>query len=252
MTERPVIKKARRIDTLPIDVNALIIVARSMIDQEIVPDSCYMHSEALARACRDLGYDAEPVLADAYYWNDSMHRVFLNQPLRRAIESNPMMMQQHIIHYGEPKFVGIFHGQDVEGPGYNGHVVVRVEDQIIDVTFSQFSRPDHGIHPPAIFIAKTKHFGKPHKLRRMVHLIEGCSVRRNQVLTNSTETGHFCVCLRPDRKVDYLDLRPDTRANIHSLHQDLLEYMPTIQEELEKLVGASAKVEDVSGKGKDE
>lgn len=206
--------------------------------------SCYHISESLFQACTELGIDAEVLFVDTYAWNHDAERIMMdpilfgkwtNQRNLRGFKARQNMRRI------KPKFCGIWNGQKVDGDGYDGHVVVRIEGHLYDATAHQFSRPGFKLITPELVRISMSEFKDLSTKRRfrgtMFHpgvkdpangnsLIEAASMTPEmRVIKLPDDHGHMLYSIRRGLEKDYFDHGPNTRQNIEDLKQDLLWFV---------------------------
>ena len=191
--------------------------------------SCYMISEAIAGACLELGIDAEVLHADAYAWNQDMERLLTDERLFKKWSNldNLGFRAKAKMRQIRPKFVGIHNGQDVEGPGYNGHVVVRIEGEMVDCTIHQFNRPEYNLQAPVLALISMSEFSDLAREQGITGdnmMIAEESITPEMVIKPfGGERGYMLYSIRRGLEKDYFDMSKDTKKNIEVLKDRLVE-----------------------------
>lgn len=230
-------------------MEAEIILNLALIGQgsgQFAP-SCYQISEAMAQALNEKGIEAESVCADFYCINPSglrlqkdakMYRKWADMQTREGRRKYSIkkrrLIAEEIRKFTDgiqPYTLALFHEQQVEGDGYDGHVVVKVEDPvmgtiIIDPTFGQFNRPQHGVVLPEFAVIPFKAFGPAEEFdRSSVVLIEvdSSSLRAGSVAARADYGETRVMMSILDREPDFMDFNPTTRENIAATKKHFLE-----------------------------
>ena len=213
--------------------------------------SCYMISESIAQACEELGIEAEVMFADAYAWNIDAQRLLKSDRLFRKWSRRDRIgfKARRKMRKIRPKFVGIYNGQDVEGPGYNGHVVVRIEGEMVDCTIHQFTRPDYNLNAPDVAVIPMKEFtDMEDEIRNgdtktpagnllTKTMIDEVSVTPEMTIQPfPNDGGYMLYSIRRGLEKDYFDFSPETRDNIRRLKEDLVRIGQAIIDGRTKLV----------------
>lgn len=209
--------------------------------------SCYQISEAMAQALNEKGIEAESVCADFYCINPSglrlqndarMYRKWSDMQTREGRRKYSIKKRRLIAEEirkftdgVQPYTLALFHEQQVEGDGYDGHVVVKVEDPvmgtiIIDPTFGQFNRPQHGVVLPEFAVIPFKAFGPAEQfdLADVVLIEVDSSSMKSGSVAARADYGETRVMMSIlDREPDFMDFNPTTRENIEATKNHFLD-----------------------------
>lgn len=210
------VTQLQRTGVFPHQVDLILHIVLEMQRRGNITPSCYQVSETIVGACKHYGIDAEAIMVDTYVWNCDADRLITNPKLKAQWEGDRSKMgfkkKAQMLRI-KPKFVGIHHGQEVEGEGYNGHVIAKIGNVYVDATAFQFTRADHGLIMPDCMLIKDEQFVN-NDLSHM-DLVE--DVSKNDLsfkVAFPNKDGHVLYCLRPDVEKDYMDHREHTRDNI--------------------------------------
>jgi hypothetical protein len=149
-------KKPRRQRELDDLINRLILIAYPALREEYTPDCCIAAAAILTRVFAEYGYKAEVLTVAVAVYNQAMVKV-LNQGI--AIPNEPNAREMFFSITGAWG-VGITPGSAAVSAkkgidGFGGHLILRVNDYLIDATIQQVSRPEKKIVlPPMLVIDK--------------------------------------------------------------------------------------------------
>jgi hypothetical protein len=108
--------------------------------------TCILHTRLATMLAREAGIRARPLRCNVVVANGKW--LELAEELDRMPETREWR--------GGEWSLGIGHGREVGQPGYDGHVVVVVEERwVLDLTLDQANRPQHGINMHLGYFAVT-------------------------------------------------------------------------------------------------
>lgn len=194
-----------------------VMNACAFVQKLTFPDCCYQISEAMAFALNELGVPAHAQACDVYAWNADFLRYKNGEPIKapRVKQKNtrhPQRKRRGAIKTRpdlDPYTLALYHEQEVEGGGYNGHVICIADGWVLDATASQFHRPhkkvrstffnaiplDAFIHPDMIHPnfqknwVEDKFMVKTSMEQGLISISNVDYIRKN---------GQMAYCLRPD------------------------------------------------------
>jgi len=255
--------KVAMFNQLPRQIEFPFTLLHTMVREGRLPTCCYQLSEALVRVLRQRGYpEARTVLADVFLWNDDYRRVQSDSTLRDEWLNGLRKKESHDKSktYNKrtsfkkrarlskkkkvkPYLASVSHNQNGPDGGYDGHVMVEVDGNIICPTFTQFSRKQHGIKAPPYSIIPVEEFTLDDKseelIEKLCHAFMDASYNGDEEVAKDVamaamsqgyvaikghpERGWFAICLRPDVEPNYMNTTDTAEDNVAWLVKDLLQ-----------------------------
>jgi hypothetical protein len=140
--DRSRFKKGNR-PPLPLLLHALSSVVRPAMLEHFQPNCCIATCAILRRVFRHFGYDAHPLAVSVRIYNSNMMRLIQSGTHFPDSSKDRMTLLKKekawniSIGAGEPM---------ISGPsGFNGHVVLRVGNSLVDASLAQADRAEHDI-----------------------------------------------------------------------------------------------------------
>ena len=242
------------------EVEAVWNCSMAIIKAGVIPPSCYQVSEAIVAVLADYGIEAECVCLDVYAWNKDADTLGVDSNTRNQKRYNdwkkfntqdrPPKGWKKRQYWNElrnldPYTLGVFHGQTVDGDGYDGHVAVIVHDPkfgedkplLIDATWGQFDRSAKGVPcAEGQIIPLHAFFPLPENWGRYGHsIVDDTTLDYPDVKFAHREfpEGHsVLVALLPDHPQVWMDRSPQTPANIQSTIERLRHETTQVLEHL--------------------
>lgn len=101
----------------------------------LAPNRCIAATKTGIKVLRYFGINATPVPCDLTVGNLAWVKWVEGGDLR----AETMPDAAWSVHVGR---------RNTDGPGYNGHVMIRADDMLVDLNFGQVSRPQKGLEVP--------------------------------------------------------------------------------------------------------
>ena len=238
------------IDYVDKRIEAVLNAAHLAQISGIVPDCCYQVSEGIAYSLNEMGFpDAKSMACDVYGWNHHFTRAKSGEAIVKRIPKH--QVNRHPQRGGRkkketriwPYCLAIHHEQEVEGTGYDGHVVAMCDGWVLDSTAGQFTRPAKKVLVPDQLIIPLKSFVAidPALMTNGwcewidTHDVEEewfskKSIAPELVSIGSmneikpSESGFMAICLRLDIDSDNWMLHtPQTKTNLQNTNKIILE-----------------------------
>ena len=214
-------------------IEAVMNAAR-LIQQTAFPDCCYQMSEAMSGALEVLGLPAYAQACDVYGWNNDFLRYKSGEHIRIENHNHALKKKKKNTRHPQrksskgkpikqidPYSLAIFHEQEVQGTGYDGHVICIADGWILDATAEQFHRPHKRLNSYALNAIPLMAFQEyPDEFKQAwcetKFMVETSFNQGLIAISQENKTdGQFAYCLRPDIEPDnWLDFTPTARANI--------------------------------------
>ena len=127
---------------------ALEPVVRPIMLQYCTPDCCIETSRALCRVFNHFGYNAHEVAVSVTVCNADFVRFLEERALGHDDVASTLMATAKCINIGAGEPLPKDH------PGLDGHLVVRVDQMLVDASLQQADRPNHGIELENLIVFK--------------------------------------------------------------------------------------------------
>lgn len=227
----------------------VVINAASLIQESgVFPNCCYQMSEAMAGALTKLGIPAFAQASDVYGWNNDYVRYMRgdhikilehNQRIKKGKTKNwkhNRSPQRKSAQKPKPKrqidpyTLALFHEQEVEGGGYDGHVICIADGWILDATSGQFHRPHKNLHSTRMMTIPLDAFIDPPENWKQEWVRDNFMVQTSldegliAITKPDKKSGQFAFCLRPDIEPDnWLNHTETAKPNIEATTKWILE-----------------------------
>ncbi len=141
-------------------IDRLAPVAYPTMREEYRPDCCIAAAAILIRVFKECGYEAEPVPVTVEVYNEAMVKLLESgNPLPSDLERKRLLLDLTgawgvaIAPADTPVVSPLRDQRRPLGGGYGGHLLLRVNEYLIDATIQQAERPEYQIKLPPMIVA---------------------------------------------------------------------------------------------------
>lgn len=141
---------------LPDLLKRLAPITYPALCEEYTFDCCIAAASILKRVFKQHGHQAEVIPVTVAVFNAAMLKLLSHGPLPKDRQQRAMLMELSGA-WGvgiQPASAVLSVLSDRRGGGYGGHLLLRVEDYLVDATIKQVDRPDKGIVMPPMIVTR--------------------------------------------------------------------------------------------------